>query len=226
MTPAFRTSLPGRQVAFPCEEGGEVPSRGGHCGTEALKSRPSGRGFRGPHLGGRASVSTCVYVCVHVRVRVCVPMRVGVAAGGASRLCTLGHCQGVTRAGDEGHRSWTWDWLSCLRETSQSGLARGEARGAQASYHPREAGAKAAWRLGSQGGGRVLERKHSRWWGTAQAANGQEVCFQGPVVCSCCLGNQLPRDHGNLVAQTTAAGARRPSLGCNPAWVWSLRPGG
>lgn len=138
-------------------------------------------------------MSTCVYMCVHVRVHMCVPMRVGVAAGGASRLYTLGHCSGVIGVGDEGHRSLTWDWFSCLRETSQPGLAKGEATGTQASYHPREAGAKAAGCSGSQGGGRVLERKHSRWWGTAQAASGQEVCFQMPVVYSCCLGNQLPR---------------------------------
>ena len=54
-------------------------------------------------------------------------------------------------------------------------------------------------------------------------------------LCFDSLPSQLPssapglgelEDHGNLVAQTTAAVTGRQSLECNPAWVWSLRPGG
>lgn len=83
---------------------------------------------------------------------------------------------------------------------------------------------------GYQGGGRVLERKHSRWWDCTSCqwpgallsgAGGLQLLSRQPAA-----QGLESLDHGNLVAQTTAAGARRPSLDCNPAWVWSLRPGG
>ena len=76
-------------------------------------------------------------------------------------------------------RSWTWGWFSCHGETSESGLVRGEATGAQASYHPTEAGAKAAeWLWLPRRWPCLLVRKHPHRRGIARAANGQEVCFQ------------------------------------------------
>ena len=97
-------------------------------------------------------------------------------------------------------RSWTWDWFSCHGETSESGLARGEATGAQASYHPTEARAKAAgWLWIPRRWPCLLVRKHPRRRGIAQfiGVNSLQLLSRQPAAqgleSSRTMGIWLPR---------------------------------